>query len=299
MDHLIHKQLIEERLNQLVPAKELPYFSLFEGARYSLLNGGKRIRPLLTLATTELLGGDLQKALDPACAIELIHTYSLIHDDLPCMDDDDFRRGQPTLHKLKGEGQAVLAGDYLLTHAFEVIVKSRCSPEEKIELISHLTQAAGGDGMVGGQMMDLMMTNKSMTLNELQFLHHHKTGALLQASVHFGIILGQTGPIEKWQLLRFGEKLGLLFQIIDDIIDVEMSEEKHGQTISTDKRNQKTTYVTLLGPKKAKEEAISLFEESQRLLETLDRETSTLSSLLNQVISPLERYSIIQEEKFR
>lgn len=248
----IQGQRIHEKLNQLIPNRPGPHQHLYEAARYSLLAGGKRIRPLLTLAMVDTFGGDQKIALSPACTLELIHTYSLIHDDLPCMDDDDFRRGQPSLHKQYPEGHAVLTGDYLLTYAFEVLATDPLlTAEKKVDLISVLAQRSGSEGMIGGQVMDISLEGKPITVETLRQLHLNKTGALISAAVEFGGILANASMDQMKTIRRFGENIGLTFQIIDDILDVTSSQEKHGRSIASDVINEKTTYVTLLGLAKA------------------------------------------------
>ncbi len=243
-----NQQKIEKELAKLVPAKKGKFSQLFEAARYSLLNGGKRLRPLFTLATCECLGGNLEAALTPACVIEMIHTYSLIHDDLPCMDDDDFRRGQPTLHKVYSEGYAVLVGDFLLTDAFRLLTQAPyLNAEQKLDLIQLISSCAGGEGMIGGQMMDIEVQNQPLDLPSLNILHHYKTGCLIQAAVQCGGIVAQANSPTLQILKDFSLKLGLAYQIVDDILDVTMSEVKHGKEVSSDLSNSKTTYATLVG----------------------------------------------------
>lgn len=209
---------IHQELDRLIPDVPCSFSTLYQGARYSLLSGGKRIRPLLTLAAAELLGSSTLQALRPACALEMVHTYSLIHDDLPCMDDDDFRRGKPTLHKISSEGHAVLVGDYLLTFAFEVLSKAPfLSLDQRMRLITVLATAAGGEGMIGGQVLDIAQ-NPTTSLKEL---HERKTGALFTASIQFGGIVADCSLETYEKLTLFGQKIGYLFQVVDDILDEE------------------------------------------------------------------------------
>lgn len=183
-------KLVEQQLDKLIPEKAVPYNSLFRAARYSLLIGSKRLRPILALATAETFGGDLESALSPACALEMIHKYSLIHDDLPCMDDDDFRSGHPSLHKVFPEGHAVLAGDFLLTQAFQILAEDpQLTSDKKVRLVSILARRSGGDGMIGGQVMDLEFEGIPIDLETLQFIHRNKTGAMITASIEFGGVL--------------------------------------------------------------------------------------------------------------
>jgi geranylgeranyl diphosphate synthase, type II len=278
--------LIEEHLHTLIPHKKTPYHQLFDAARYSLLSGGKRLRPILTLATTQMLGGDLSAALTPACAIEMVHAYSLIHDDLPCMDDDDFRRGKPSLHKVFPEGHAVLTGDYLLTYAFEVLaLHPSITPGQKILMISTLAQRAGGNGMIGGQVMDLENQDRSLDLSGLTFIHEKKTGAMISAAVEFGGIMAKSSEHHIESLHAFGEKIGLAFQIIDDILDVTASHAKHGRGISTDVLNQKTTYVTLLGIEASRKRAQDLREEAIAALSDLPADITPLVNIADFILT--------------
>lgn len=279
-------QIIEERLSELVPEKNVPYNSLFQAARYSLLGGGKRLRPILTLATIEVLGGDKQIGLNPACALEMIHAYSLIHDDLPCMDDDDFRRGKPSLHKVFPEGHAVLTGDYLLTHAFDVLANDQSlSPEKKVKLISILTRGSGGDGMIAGQVMDLASEGKKIDINALREIHNCKTGALISASIEFGAILVDAAPHHLKQLVEFGSHIGLAFQIIDDVLDVTASKKKHGKEIASDMINEKSTYVSLLGIEASQKLANDLLRISIEKIQQLPYKINLLVDLAKKIVN--------------
>jgi len=278
--------LVEDKLNQLIPEGHALYSVLFQAARYSLLAPSKRIRPLLALAATEALGGELNKAITPACALELIHTYSLIHDDLPCMDDDDLRRGKPTLHHVYPEGFAVLAGDYLLTYAFEILTScDDLSDRQKVELIATLAQRAGGHGMIAGQILDLSYEDKPVDINILQQIHSHKTAAMIMASVEFGGIIAGASAEELECLQKFGKDIGLAFQVIDDILDITAEAEELGKPIGSDLENNKATYVSLLGLKKSKECAQSLYDSSLHALDQLSGDTSKLASLAEMVIT--------------
>lgn len=269
---------INQTLETLIPEKEVPHASLFEAARYSLIGPGKRIRPLLTLAAVESLGGTVEGALVPACAIELIHTYSLIHDDLPCMDDDDFRRGKPSLHKVYPEGHALLTGDFLLTHAFDVLAHApHLSPEQRVSLIAILSRYAGGDGMVGGQTIDLQKDNASIKLEDLQLMHKMKTGGLITASLEFGAVIANTP--EKQPVLRdFGQIIGLAFQIVDDILD---HHEKNPKKDHAEAPN----YVSLLGLKKAKLAAQESLQMANQKLKALPGDTAFLEKLAHLIVN--------------
>lgn len=276
--------LIEKRLDQLIPLPETSYRQLYEAARYSLLGGGKRLRPLIALATAEALGATIEDALDPACALEMVHAYSLIHDDLPCMDDDDYRRGRLTLHRVFPEGHAVLAGDFLLTEAFGVIAAAASlTDSQKTALVFTLSQAAGGSGMVAGQVMDLEAEDSPISLHALQQIHEYKTAALLTAAFEFGGIIARA-PSQVLESLRLvGRQIGLAFQVVDDILDVVASETKHGKT-SSDENNGKTTYVSLLGLEESKEFAGRLLRDTLEQLETLPGDPTFVKELCRRLV---------------
>lgn len=277
--------LIEKHLDQLVPEQTVPYNALYQAARYSLLGGGKRLRPLLVLATAEMLGVKDLQALSAACALELIHTYSLIHDDLPCMDNDDFRRGKPSLHKKYSEGHAVLTGDFLLTHAFEIVVTdSWLSSEQKVQLVHTLATQSGGPGMIGGQLMDIQAEGKKIDLETLQTIHHYKTGALITASITCGAIIAEASSRDLEHLQKFGNDIGLAFQIIDDVLDVTASNEKHGKAVASDFTNNKSTYVSLLGLEKAQQTAEALYLSAIEHLGNLSCDTHLLEQIAAFVI---------------
>lgn len=214
---------------------------------YSLLSGGKRIRPVLTLAACRLFGGQAEKALPFACGLEMIHTYSLIHDDLPCMDDDDFRRGKPTNHKVYGEATAVLAGDSLLTAAFGVLAQAELSPAQIVRGVACLSQAAGPAGMAGGQILDLLGEGKTLTYDEIVQIQNLKTGCMIEAAVRLGAIVAGSTPEEEEAVAEYASKIGLAFQIRDDVLDVLGDEAELGKPIGSDQENQKSTFVGLKG----------------------------------------------------
>ncbi|MFI0435197.1 MAG: polyprenyl synthetase family protein [Parachlamydiaceae bacterium] len=287
-------QMIEQELNRLVPIRGAPYDILFESARYVLLGGGKRLRPTLTLATTRALQGNPDLALTPACTLELIHTYSMIHDDLPCMDNDDYRRGKLTLHKKYNEGYAVLTGDYLLTYAFEILATDpHLSTEKRLQLIQTLAQRSGSDGMIGGQVMDLRYEGKNIELEDLRLLHHNKTGALITAAVEFGGIVANATSVQMNQLRQFGQALGLAFQIVDDILDVTSSEAKHGKIVASDVVNHKSTYVSLLGIEQAKKCAEQMYHQALDSLKELPYDTSLLVGLADFGLNPDQTFRTV------
>lgn len=273
------RQEIDNYLLSLIPAVEDPENMLFDAARYAISGGGKRIRPILTLLVAELFGKSPEVALPAAASVELIHTYSMIHDDLPCMDDDDYRRGRPTLHRAYPEAIALLAGDYLLTYAFELLADAPNSAK----LVSVLAKAAGGSGMVGGQVLDILSVGQEIDATTLKRIHIGKTARLIQAAIVMGALVSEASEQEVTTLEKFGEAIGLAFQITDDIIDVTESEAKHGHATSSDEQKNKPTYVSLFGIEAAREQAKELFETSCALLETLDVDTQKLVDISKQV----------------
>lgn len=279
------QELIERNLEAIIPEKDVPHTRLFQAARYSLIGGGKRLRPVLTLATAKIFGICPSKALNAACAIEMIHTYSLIHDDLPCMDDDDFRRGKPSLHKAFGEGHAVLAGDYLLTFAFEVIARDvNISAEQKVSLISLLAKNSGGNGMIGGQILDIEAEGKNLNLDGLRQIHRFKTGAMITTAIEFGAIIANANADQHKNLRQFGDDIGLAFQIIDDVLDITASKQKHGKEMASDAINKKATYVSLLGLENARQSAFELLESSQKHLKNIEVDTTLLHELATRLV---------------
>ncbi len=271
---------VTARLKELLHTKEPFAKDLFEGGAYSTLGPGKRLRPCLLLSILNTLGIPEGKGLDVACALELIHTYSMIHDDLPCMDDDDYRRGRPTLHKTIGEGQAVLVGDFLLTYAFEVLTNApNLSAEQKVALIQVLSARSGALGMIGGQGLDLKAEDAPVDLKELQQIHLLKTGALMVAAVEMGCIVANACPKTTSSLVTFAREIGLAYQVMDDVLDVTAGLEKHGRLEGSDKINGKTTYVSLLGLEEAKRQVQLHFEMAKGALESLRQETTLLLHL--------------------
>jgi geranylgeranyl diphosphate synthase, type II len=276
-----YKPLVENRLGDAVTQLEAPE-PLKDSMLYSLHAGGKRIRPLLLFATLKAFGIKPELGVDTAAAIEMIHTYSLIHDDLPSMDDDDLRRGKPTNHKVYGEATAILAGDALLTLAFKMIgsiSSDIANANVKLALINTLSEAAGAEGMVGGQVADMEGEGKKLTLKELEYIHINKTGRLLAYSVLAGAEIAQADQSVKGKLSKFAHHIGLAFQIRDDILDLEGTEEVVGKPIGSDTENDKSTYPSLLslkGAKKALTEHISLAKQS---LTTTGLDTTLLEQI--------------------
>ena len=266
-----YKQLLESELRTLINRLDAPQI-IKDAMQYSLEAGGKRIRPLLVFATLDAFGKSPEHGLLAAAAIEMVHTYSLIHDDLPSMDNDDLRRGKPTNHKVFGEAMAILAGDGLLTLSFDVlgsIPPEVASSETKLALILELAKAAGTEGMVGGQVADMEGEDKNLSLEELEYIHIHKTGKMLQYSVIAGAIISQATPEQKETLSKFAHHLGLAFQIQDDILDLVGNEELIGKPVGSDTENHKSTYPSLLtldGAKAALRKQTSLAQENLRML---------------------------------
>jgi len=244
------RDLINNTLNNLLPDPETKPSVLYQAMRYSVFAGGKRLRPILFLSTVEALKKEISPLVPFACALELIHTYSLIHDDLPAMDNADYRRGLPTCHKKFGEAQVILTGDALLTYAFNLMINTRDGfhhPDLLLTAINEVAYGAGIRGMVIGQVVDIESENKNIDLAELKYIHAHKTGALFRASVRAGGILAEAKEHELQALTGYAEEMGLAFQITDDILDVIGSEEKLGKPIGSDVKNRKATYPALLG----------------------------------------------------
>ena len=257
------KQLVEKALDESLPIVYPE--KIYEEMRYSLMAGGKRLRPILCLATCELVGGTLEMAMPTACALEMIHTMSLIHDDLPAMDNDDYRRGKLTNHKVYGDDIAILAGDGLLAYSFEYVASQtkNVPPQQILRVISQLGRATGAAGLVGGQVVDLESEgNPNISVDTLTFIHTHKTGALLEACVVCGAILAGAQEEEIQNLSRYAKNIGLAFQIVDDILDITATKEQLGKTAGKDLQAQKATYPSIWGLEKSKSQAKQLVEEA-------------------------------------
>jgi geranylgeranyl diphosphate synthase type II len=280
-------QLVEVALAKCVDTPAGASARLAEAMRYSLLAGGKRLRPMLVLASCEAVGGKLDAAMDLACAVEMIHTYSLIHDDLPCMDDDDFRRGRPTNHKVYGEAIATLAGDALLTDAFKVLARATragVAAPVVLETIAELASAAGAAGMVGGQVIDLLGEGKPKTLEELEELHGKKTGALFLASVRGGARMGGASRAQIESLDAYARALGLAFQIVDDLLDVQGTTEQMGKRTQKDSERGKATYPAILGIERSIDFARELESRAHRALASFDERAVALRELATFVV---------------
>lgn len=249
-----YKILIEDELKRIIPKEDIPQKTILEAMEYSLLSGGKRLRPILLLKSCELVNGDIKDAIPFAIAVEMIHTYSLIHDDLPIMDDDDYRRGYLTNHKVYGDGMAVLAGDGLLNFAYETMLNSLIDKEDikkYINAMNVIAKSAGFNGMIGGQVVDIASENKKINSETLDFIHLNKTSALIEASLVAGAIIGEGSSKEIQALKDYGKLIGISFQIRDDILDIIGDKEKLGKDIGSDIENDKSTYVSIHGMDKA------------------------------------------------
>ncbi len=284
------KALVDECLARLIPAAERHPSLIHEAMRYSLFAGGKRIRPILALATAETVGALVNRVMKFACALEMIHTYSLIHDDLPAMDDDDYRRGHLTCHRKFGEAIAILAGNGLMNRAFQVLAEAEgneeVDAETRLEVIARLCRAIGTEqGVIAGQVVDLTTQGSSFSREELEFIHSSKTGALIAASVSCaGVLCGVRGD-RLWALEQYGFKVGLAFQIVDDILDIVASSEELGKTPGKDRADQKATYPAFFGLAKSREEVDRLVSEALESLAILGGAASPLAELARFIAS--------------
>ncbi len=273
---------VDATLQALLPQAEGPAARLLETMRYSVFSGGKRLRPVLALATCEAFGGRVEDALAPAAAVELVHTYSLIHDDLPAMDDDDLRRGRATAHKAFGEAEAILAGDALLTLAFEVMAihpAGEALAARRAKAVAVLARRAGHSGMVGGQLADLLAERRPPAESPVEWIHRHKTGALLAASVEIGALHAGASADELSAMTRYGEALGLAFQITDDILDRTASAEALGKTPGKDEKAGKATYPALVGLDESRRTAAGLVALALEAIPGSVREPAVLEAL--------------------
>jgi geranylgeranyl diphosphate synthase type II len=271
---------VDAALNRLLPAERTEPPTIHKAMRYSILAGGKRIRPALCLAACDAVAGKPSLAMPLACAVECIHTYSLIHDDLPCMDDDDLRRGRPTNHKVFGEGIAVLAGDALLTHAFILVARVQPPrPYTTQQLVTELAFAAGSERLIAGQVQDLEGENKKLSLADVKRTHLNKTGALIIAAIRLGAMAGGATTSELKRLTRYGQDLGLAFQVIDDVLDATSTKEVMGKSVGTDAKNQKSTFVTALGVEKSRHYAAVLIADAHAQLAGFDKRAEPLRAI--------------------
>jgi geranylgeranyl diphosphate synthase type II len=277
---------IDRALNRYLPKANTKPATLHKAMRYSLFAGGKRLRPILCLAAAEACRGNIGNALPLACALECIHTYSLVHDDLPSMDNDDFRRGRPTCHKVFGEGIAVLAGDALLTIAFEIVSKAKPAPRYDMStLLSETAVAAGSQKLIAGQVADLEAEGKNVKRDQLQFIHENKTAAILKSSVRLGAMSANAEAKKLSAITRFGQRLGLAFQIIDDILDVTQTSEILGKSAGKDVTAKKATYPAVIGLDKSRAEARRLTRQAHDTLSVFTgRDAEPLHALANYLL---------------
>lgn len=263
------KSEIERYLANLFTEK-VPYQELYDAMRYSLLAGGKRLRPVLAMEVCRMCGEAVEKALPLGCAVEMVHTYSLIHDDLPAMDNDDLRRGKPTSHKVFGEATAILAGDALLTGAFTLIATApNLTPVQRVDAVQTLSTAAGPDGMVGGQVLDMAGEGKPLAVEQVQLLQSLKTGALIRAAARMGCIAANAPDEIAKAVDVYAEKIGLAFQVRDDILDVVGDLNQLGKPIGSDEKEHKTTFVTLLGLERCQEWVLELSQAAKQAVQDL------------------------------
>ena len=278
-------KLIEAALLKELGAETALVPRLAESMEYSLMAGGKRLRPILVMAAADAVGARGTDFVQAACGIEMIHTYSLIHDDLPAMDNDDYRRGKLTNHKVFGEALAILAGDALLTQAFEVILRQQGVPAQVLlEVLREMSIAAGPNGMVGGQVIDMLSEGKRISMEELRKMHMGKTGALFRAAIRSGAILGGASEAKLAALTTYADCFGLAFQITDDILDVVGDEAVIGKPVGSDERNEKSTYVTLTSLEEAKKLASDTVQQAQDALEVFGDEAKFLRDLVKMLL---------------
>lgn len=278
--------LINEQLTKMYPENQALNTALAQSMNYSLMAGGKRLRPILIMAAADALGVDGEKFLRVATSIEFIHTYSLIHDDLPAMDNDDYRRGKLTNHKVFGEDLAILAGDALLTMAFEIIATDKdIDDKTKVKLITELSIASGAEGMVGGQVIDMQSENKAIDMATLKKMHAAKTGALFCAAIRMGAILAGANDKQLADLTQYARQFGLAFQITDDILDVTGDEATIGKPVGSDEKNHKSTYVTLGSLESAQKLAKEAVDRAKEALNEFDDNADFLRSLVDYLIT--------------
>lgn len=280
------RKQVEIALEQAVPITYPE--TIYESMRYSLLAGGKRLRPILCLAACELMGGSVSAAMPTACALEMVHTMSLIHDDLPSMDNDDYRRGRLTNHKVYGEDVAILAGDALLTYAFEYVARATAGvpPDRVLRVIADLAKAVGAAGLVGGQVVDLASEGQAdVTVETLDFIHTHKTAALLEISVTSGAILAGASDADIAKLGRYAQHIGLAFQIVDDVLDITATQEELGKSVGKDLQAQKVTYPSLWGIEASQQRAHDLIAEAKAELQAFGDLRKPLEAIADYIIS--------------
>lgn len=283
----IKSDYIEELLKKYMPKEDGYQSTIMESMNYSLKSGGKRLRPILTLEACKIVGGSEEDAIPFAMAIEMIHTYSLIHDDLPSLDNDDLRRGKPTNHKVYGEAMAILAGDGLLNYAYEIMLSSslnKDNPEKYLRAIGEIAKSAGIYGMIGGQVVDVESENTLIPKEKLDYIHLNKTAAIMVGCMRAGAIVGNANEEQLEKVTKYAKNIGLSFQIVDDILDIIGDESKLGKHVGSDIENNKSTYPSLIGLEKSKEVATQLINEARENIKTLNGDYSFLDGLANYII---------------
>ncbi len=279
------RQRVDHALDRLIPAAATHPGTIHAAMRYSLFAGGKRIRPLLAIAAAEALGTEAGAEL-PGCAVECVHAYSLIHDDLPALDNDDFRRGRPTCHKVYGEAMAILAGDALLTAAFKILAELDPAAENRAAMIAELAAAAGSvEGMIGGQVADLEAEGKSVTAERLHYIHRAKTGALIRASVRLGALFGNAAPDAYRALGEYGRHIGLAFQIVDDVLDVVSTSEELGKTAGKDVKQGKATFPAFYGLEESRRRARQRLDAALAAIEDFGAPAWGLRRIAERIVS--------------
>lgn len=279
--------LFENILKKYMPREEGYQKTVFEAMNYSLSAGGKRLRPLITLEACKIVGGNEEDAMPFAVAIEMIHTYSLIHDDLPALDNDDLRRGRPTNHKVYGESMAILAGDALLNYAFETMLSNSINKKDSskyLKAINEIAKSSGTYGMIGGQVVDIESENKTIDKDKLDFIHMNKTAAIIIGCMRAGAIIGGAKDDELENITKYARNIGLGFQIVDDILDIIGDESKLGKNIGSDLENNKSTYPSLFGLQKSKELAKELIEEAKNCVSIFDDRDKFLKGLADYIV---------------
>lgn len=278
---------VEKVLKEYMPKEEGYQKTVIEAMNYSLSAGGKRLRPILTLEACKIVGGNEDEAIPFAIAIEMIHTYSLIHDDLPALDNDDLRRGRPTNHKVYGEAMGILAGDALLNYAFEVMLAgsiNKENPEKYLKAINEIAKGAGIYGMIGGQVVDVESENKQIEKEKLDYIHMNKTAAMMAGCMRAGATIGGANSEQMEEITKYAKNIGLSFQIVDDILDIVGDEAKLGKKVGSDIENHKSTYPSLLGLDKSKEIAHNLIDEAKKSIEKLSDDVDFLKGLAEYII---------------
>lgn len=279
--------IVENLLNEYMPKEEGYQKTICEAMNYSLKAGGKRLRPILTLEACKIVGGDERDAIPFAVAIEMIHTYSLIHDDLPALDNDDLRRGRATNHKVYGEAMAILAGDGLLNYAYEIMLRESIgkeNPEKYLRAINEIAKASGIYGMIGGQVVDIESENKKINIDKLDFIHMNKTAAIMVGCMRAGAIIGGADEVQLENVTKYAKNIGLSFQIVDDILDIVGDESKLGKKVGSDIENDKSTYPSLLGLEKSKEIANELIQEAKLSINNINENSEFLNGLADYIV---------------